>query len=125
SYGWNIGAKWAAGAMGAWRGASSSPVEKASGSTMAGASPVSDSAPSLTPGGNSELQVFFYAAQSGTAPRVSLSNALNQRFNVGSSREGFALAFADAAAPAANNVSPTYPATASISGSAAMTAQAI
>ena len=31
SYGWNISSNWAAGAMGAWRGASSSPIDNASG----------------------------------------------------------------------------------------------
>jgi hypothetical protein len=123
SYGWTIGSNWAAGVMGDWRGASASPIDKASGATAAGASPVSDSAPSLVPNNDNELQIYFYSSQAYTGPTLSLSPALSQRFNAKSSKEGFSLSFADVAAPSADNKSPAYPATASISGSAAMTAQ--
>jgi hypothetical protein len=122
SYSWNISSNWAAGVMGAWRGASTSPIDKASGSTSVGASLFSLSAPSLVPVNNKELQIYFYGAQSSTAPTVALSNALNQRLDEKSSKEGFTLAFADLAAPSAGNASATYPATVT---NAAMTAQAI
>ena len=126
SYGWNISSNWAAGVMGAWRGASVSPVDNTSGSTAAGASPVFDSAPSLISSNNNELQIYFYGSQAHADPTITLSSALTQRFDIGSLKEGFTLAFADLAAPAASNASPTYSATASISGSGAvMTAQAI
>ena len=36
SYGWNIGSNWAAGVMGAWRGASASPIDSAAGATAIG-----------------------------------------------------------------------------------------
>jgi hypothetical protein len=121
SYSWSISSNWAAGVMGDWRGASSSPLDNASGATAAGAS-VSLAAPSLTPGSNTELQVYFYGAQSATAPTVGLSSALKQRFDDKSSKEGFTLAFADLAAPSAGTASSTYPATTS---SAAMIAQAV
>ena len=92
----------------------------------AGASPVFDSAPSLISSNNNELQIYFYGSQAHADPTITLSSALTQRFDIGSLKEGFTLAFADLAAPAASNASPTYSATASISGSgAAMTAQAI
>ena len=81
-------------------------------------------APSLTPHSSNELQLYFYAAQSSSAPIITLSNALTQRFDTKSSKEGFTLADADLAAPSAGTASPTYSASASISGSA-MTAQAI
>ena len=125
SYAWNIGSNWAAGVIGAWRGASVTPVDNSSGSTAAGASPLSDSAPSLAPNNNNELQVYFYGSQSGAAPTITPANALNHRFDVGSSKEGFALAFDDLFAPPAGNGSPTYSATSSIAGTAAMTAQAV
>jgi hypothetical protein len=125
SYGWNMSSSWAAGVMGAWRGASSSPVDNASGATAAGASPVSDSAPSLTPSSNNELQIYFYGSQAYAGPTITLAGALTQRFDIKSSKEGFTLAFADLAAPSAGTASPTYAATASISGSPVMTAQAI
>jgi hypothetical protein len=111
--------------MGAWRGASSTPIDNASGATAAGASPVSVSAPSLTPTNNNELQLYFYGSQSHAGPTLALSGSLSQRFDVASTKEGFSLAFADVAAPPANNGSPTYAATASISGTAVMTAQAV
>lgn len=125
SYGWNISSNWAAGVMGAWRGVSAAPLDNASGSAAAGASPVSAFAPSLTPVGNSELQVYFYGAQSHAGPTVSVSSGLTQRFDLSSSKEGFTLAFADVSAPSANNPSSTYPGTANMSGGAAITAQAI
>jgi hypothetical protein len=125
SYGWNIGANWAAGVMGAWRGASSSPINAASGATAGGTTPIFASAPSLTPGMDNELQVYFYGSQSHAGPTVALSGAITQRFDVASAKEGFTLAFADLAAPSANFASSTYPAVASISGTAVLTAQAI
>ena len=125
SYGWNIGSNFAAGVMGAWRGASAAPMDVASGATAAGTSPVSSSAPSLTPANNNELQVYFYGAQAFAGPTITLSNSLTQRFDTISSKEGFSLAFADLAAPSAHTASPTYAAVSSISGSAVMTAQAV
>ena len=125
SYGWNITSNWAAGAMGAWRGASSSPLDNAAGATAAGNSPISAAAPSLSPSNNNELQVYFYSAQSHAGPALILSNSLAQRLDVSSSKEGFSLAFGDLAAPPAHNASPTYNATAIISGSEVMTAQAV
>jgi hypothetical protein len=124
-YGWNIGANWAAGAMGDWRGAVSPPLDVASGITKAGTSPVSATAPSLTPSNNGELQVCFYAAQAFAAPTLTLSSSLNRRFEVGSSKEGFALGFGDIGAPGAGTATGAYPASASISGSVALTAQTI
>jgi hypothetical protein len=123
SYGWNISSNFAAGAMGDWRGASG--IESSSGATAVGASPVSVSAPSLTPAKNGELQVYFYGSQSHAGPTLALSNPLAQRFNAISSKEGFSLAFGDLAAPFANNASPTYPATATVSGNAAITGEAV
>jgi hypothetical protein len=125
SYGWNIASNWATGAMGAWRGASASPIDNASGVTAAGTIQISVAAPSLTPITNGELQVYFYGSQSNTAPTLTLSNILDQRFNTSSSKEGFALAFGDLTAPFANAASASYPATASLSGSAVITAQAV
>ncbi len=125
AYGWKIGSNWAAGVIGAWRGAASSPIDDASGTTASGTSPVSASAPSLTPSNNNELQVYFYGAQSHAGPTIALSGALNPRFNAISSKEGFSLAIADLAAPSAHTASATYATTASISGSVVMTAQAV
>ncbi len=125
SYGWNISSNWAAGAMGAWRGASPAPIDGASGTTAAGALQITASAPSLTPNHNNELQVYFYGSQSSVGPTITPSSSVNQRFDSTSSKEGFALAFADLAAPFANNPSITYPAVASISGTAVVTAQAV
>ena len=96
SYAWNLSSNFAAGAMGAWRGASTTaPIDVASGAATGGLSPISESAPSLTPNNNNELQTFFYGAQAASAPAITPSSSLNQRFNLGSSKEGFALAFAD------------------------------
>ena len=125
SYGWNISSNFAAGVMGAWRGAAVSPIDSSSGATAAGVSPVSDSAPSLSPSSNNELQLYFYASQSHAGPTIALAGALTQRFDSISSKEGFTLAFADLAAPSAHTASAVYPAVANVSGSLAMTAQAI
>ena len=112
--------------IGAWRGASSTPLDGTSGTTAIGASPVSASAPSLVPNGNGELQVYFYGAQSHTGPTIALSSSLNQHFDIISSKEGFALAYGDLVAPPAGTQSPTYPAKATLSGTTeAMTAQAV
>jgi hypothetical protein len=123
SYGWNIGSNWAAGVMGAWRGASASPIDSAAGATAIGASPVSVSAPSLTPSSNNEMELYFYASQSGSAPSIVLAGPQAQLFDDRSSKEGFTLAFSDLTAPSASNAAATYPATASVSGSAAMIGQ--
>jgi hypothetical protein len=125
SYAWSISSNWAAGVMGAWRGASSSPIQTAAGTTAAGSNPVSISAPSLTPGQSNELQLYFYGSQASVAPSITLSGSLAQRFNTGSSKEGFALAFGDHAAPSMNNASPAYPAVVNAPGGPAVTAQAI
>lgn len=125
SYAWSLGSNYAAGVMGAWRGASSSPIAQSSGAGTSGGDPTSEAAPSLVPAGNGELQLYFYASQSASAPTLTLSNGLNQRLDVRSSKEGFSLAVADAAAPAANVASPTYAASATIGSGAAMTAQAV
>jgi hypothetical protein len=134
SYSWNISSNFAVAVMGAWRGTTLVPIENSSGATAAGNSPITVSAPSLTPNLNHELEVYFYASQAPTAPTLTLSGALNQRFNLSSLKEGFALAFADLPAPFANNASPTYPGTASTAntagtagtaGSAVITAQAM
>ena len=109
--------------MGAWRGASA--IDNASGLASAGGSPVTAAAPSLTPGNNNEFQVYFYGSQSHAGPQITVSSALSQRFDIISSKEGFTIAVADAAAPSAGNGSSTYPAVASMSGTAALTAQAV
>ena len=125
SYSWTISSTWTAGVMGAWRGTSGSPIDNSSGATTASFSPVSASAPSLTPSNNGELQVYFYGAQAFVGPTVTLSGALTQRFDLKSSNEGFTLAFGELAAPGAGIGSPTYAATATLPGSAAMSAQAV
>ena len=95
--------------MGAWQGVSSvSPIDNDSGATAGGASPLNDAAPSLTPAYNSELQVYFYGAQSFTGPAITLPGAITERTDVISSKEGFGLGFGDLAAPAAGKPSPTY-----------------
>jgi len=127
SYGWTISSQWAAGVMGAWRGASTvSPIDKNSGATAAGASPLTDAAPSLTPTYNNELQVYFYGSQSATGPTITLPAAITKRLDIISSKEGFTLGFGDLAAPSAGTASPTYTATATLAGGKpVMTAQAI
>ncbi len=127
SYSWSIASQYAAGIMGAWRGASaSSPVDQSSGAGASGASPVSDAAPSLTPTNNHELQVYFYGAQGVSSPSITEPGAIAQRTNAKSSKEGFTLAFGDLAAPSQGVASPTYAAMASIaSSSPVLTAQAL
>jgi hypothetical protein len=127
SYRWNISSQWAAGVMGAWRRASaSSPIDRSSGATAAGAGPISDAAPSLTPANNSELQVYFYGSQSFSAPTITQPGVITQRSNIRSAKEGFTLAFGDLAAVSAGTPSPTYAAMANLPGGMpVMTAQAI
>ena len=92
--------------MGAWRGASVSPIDQSSGATAAGPSPVSDAAPSLTPVGNNELQVYFYRSQNFAAPTIIEPGTILQRANDNSVKEGFTLAFGDLPAAFAGNPSP-------------------
>jgi len=127
SYTWYIGTQWAAGVMGAWRGVSSvTPIDNDSGATAAGASPLNDAAPSLTPATNNELQVYFYGAQSVTGPTITLPLTITERMDVTSSKEGFGLWFGDLVAPPAEIASPTYTATGTQdSGTLVMSAQAI
>jgi len=127
SYGWTISSQWAAGVMGAWQGAASvSPIDKASGATAGGASPLTDAAPSLTPTNNSELQVYFYGSQGAIGPTIILPGAITERLDDISSKEGFTVGFGDLAAPPAGTASPTYTAVAALaSGHLVMTAQAI
>ncbi len=128
SYSWQLASQYAAGVMGAWRGASSSPLDQSSGSTAAGSSPVTDAAPSLTPAVTNELQVYFYGSQNSAAPTITEPGAIAQRANDMSSKEGFTLAFGDLNAPPGGTASPTFIAMASaqIAGSKpVMTAQAV
>jgi hypothetical protein len=126
SYGWSIVSNYAAGAMGAWRGAATSPIDNTSGASATGTGSISAAAPLLTPSNDSEVQVYFYGSQSHAGPTISMSNALNQRFDTSSSKEGFTIALGDLAAPAGGNSSLTYTAGASISsGTLVMTAQAV
>ena len=112
--------------MGAWRGASVSPIDQSSGATAAGPRPVSDAAPSLTPVGNNELQVYFYGSQSFAAPTIIEPGTIVQRANDNSVKEGFTLALGDLPAPFAGNPSPTYIASSIFSGAMpVMTAQAV
>jgi hypothetical protein len=128
SYSWQLASQYAAGVMGAWRGASSSPLDQSSGSTAAGSSPVTDAAPSLTPAVTNELQVYFYGSQNSAAPTITEPGAIAQRANDMSYKEGFTLAFGDLNAPPGGTASPTFIAMASaqIAGSKpVMTAQAV
>ncbi len=124
SYSWNIASQYAAGVMGAWRGASGAPFDKSSGATASG-NPALAAAPSLMPSHNGELQVYFYASQNFAAPVISEPGAITSRANDRSSREGFALAFGDLAAPAQGVASPAYTASSSGSGGVVLTAQAV
>jgi Galactose oxidase, central domain/Kelch motif len=108
TYGWKIASQYAAGLMGAWRGASSSPIDLASGTTAAGPSPVSAAAPSLTPSNNNELQVYFYGSQNFNSPTITEPAAITSLANIESAKEGFTLAFGDLAAPPEGTASPTY-----------------
>jgi MSHA biogenesis protein MshQ len=127
SYGWTISSQYAAGVIGAWQGASSVlPIDNASGATAAGASPLPDAAPSLTPAYNSELQVYFYGAQSAVGPSITLPGAIAERMDASSSKEGFGLGFGDRAATSAGIPSPAYTAIAfQDSGTLVMTAQPV
>jgi len=127
SYGWTISSQYAAGVMGAWQGASSvSPIDTDSGATAEGFSPLPDAAPSLTPAYNSELQVYFYGAQSSVGPSITLPGAITELLDVVSSKEGFGLGFGDRAATAAGIPSPTFTAIAfQDSDTLVMTAQAV
>ena len=127
SYNWTISPQYAAGAIGAWRGASASPIDASSGARATGTTPISASAPSLTPTHTNELQVYFYAAQSFIAPTLGLPSMVTQRFNTRSSKEGFVLGIGDLAAPGAGTPSSPYVATATMSAGAkeVMTAQAV
>jgi hypothetical protein len=127
SYTWSLASQYAAGVMGAWRGASlASTIDNSSGATNAGMSPISDSAPSLTPSSNSELQVYFYGAQTSSAPTITESGAISSRSNFMSAKEGFTLAFGDLTAPPGGTTSLLYPATANFGSSIlVLTAQAV
>ena len=127
-YVWTLTAsQYAAGVIGAWQGASSVlPIDNASGATAGGFSPLPDAAPSLTPAYNSELQVYFYGAQSAVGPSITLPGAIAERMDASSSKEGFGLGFGDRAATSAGIPSPAYTAIATQdSGTLAMTAQAV
>jgi len=128
SYSWTLTtSQYAAGVIGAWQGASSvTPIDTSSGATAAGASPLEDTAPSLTPANYNELQVYFYGAQSSTAPSITLPGAITEHMDAVSSKEGFGLGFGDLAAPPGGTPSPTYNAFAfQDSGTLVMTAQAV
>jgi hypothetical protein len=127
SYSWKIASQYAAGVMGAWRGASaSSPVDQSSGAAAAGASPLSAAAPSLTPSNNNELQVYFYCSQNFLAPVISEPGAITSLANIASSKEGFTLAFGQLAAPPEGMASPTYVAMSTFSrATPVLTAQAV
>jgi hypothetical protein len=126
SYNWNINPQWAAGVMGAWRGAGTlAPIDNASGAAVIGPNPLNNSAPSLTPVLDNELEVYFYGAQASKGPTITVAGALNQHFNTISSMEGFSFAIADSAAPGAGTPSSTYVATSSLVSSSAFTAQAV
>jgi CSLREA domain-containing protein len=124
SYSWNISSQFAAGVMGDWRGVSGSPIDTTSGTTAVG-NPAVSGAPSLTPIGSGELQVYFYAGQNLRAPVISQPGAIMSLANDPSSKEGFTLAFGQLAAPFGGVPSPVYNASATGSGPVVMTAQAV
>jgi hypothetical protein len=123
SYSWNISNQYVAGVMGGWRGTSAQPIDRSSGAIAAGPTPLSDMAPALTPSANGELQAYFYGAQGDTKPTLKLSPSITTRSNTTSPVEGFVLAFADLAAPAAGRASSIYSVT--VKGGGAATAQAV
>ena len=128
SYSWSLAPQYAAGDIGAWRGASATPIDLSSGASAGGPNPVSSAAPSLTPNHNNELLVYFYGAQSFLAPTITEPGAIAQRSNIKSSKEGFTLASGDRAAPGQGTPSGTFTAMASTSvtgGMQVMTAQSI
>ena len=91
SYTWNLAPQYAAGVMGAWRGASiGSPIDQSSGATASGigVNSISKAAPSLTPTNNDELQLYFYGSQSGGSPTITEPGAIIQRANMRSLKEG-------------------------------------
>jgi hypothetical protein len=101
--------QYAAGVIGAWQGAASvSPIDKASGATAGGTSPLTDAAPSLTPANNNELQVYFYGAQSAVGPSITLPALITGLLDTRSSKEGFGLGFGDLAAPSSGILSSVY-----------------
>ena len=124
SYSWNISSQFAAGVMGDWRGVSGSPIDTTSGTTAVG-NPAVSGAPSLTPIGSGELQVYFYAGPKLRAPVISQPGAIMSLANDPSSKEGFTLAFGQLAAPFGGVPSPVYNASATGSGPVVMTAQAV
>jgi len=126
-YSWTISSQWAAGVIGAWRGASSlTPIDTSSGATAGGASPLTDAAPSLIPANNNELQVYFYGAQSNVGPSITLPALITERMDAVSSKEGYGLGFGDLAAPSAGTPSLTYTAVGTQdSGTLVMSAQAV
>ncbi len=77
---------------------------------------MSDAAPSLTPGNNNELQVYFYGSQSFSAPTVAQPGAITALSNLRSAKEGFTVALGELAAPPAGTASPTYTAMANFPG---------
>jgi hypothetical protein len=127
SYSWTINSQLAAGVMGAWRGASTvfAPIDNDSGAAVTGPNPLLNSAPSLSPRANGELQVYFYGAQAAQGLTITLSVALTHRIDTASSKEGFTLAIADLAAPSNGMPSPTHTATSSMASSSAFSAQAV
>ena len=120
SYKWNLNFEWVAGAMAAWRGASSSPIDVTTGSAVSGDEPLTAGPPSSSPSYGNELRLVFYASQDVAAPLISLPGTLSQRLNAGSSKEGFTLAFADVDASVTGL---DYSAT--VTGSSLLTAQSI
>ena len=132
-YDWTLTTpQYAAGIIGDWRGASSSPLDQSSGAAAGGgANPIVLAAPSLTPFANGELQVYFYGTQNFAAPTLTEPPAINDHFNVMSSKEGFTLGFGDLSAPFAGQMSPIYnasskfPATGTPMGFPVLTAQAV
>jgi len=125
SYSWTIAPQYAAGVMGAWRGASASPLDQSSGAVAGGGNPALVAAPSLTPVHNNELQVYFYGSQAAAAPTITEPGAINQHANLPSSLEGFTLAFGDLAAPFQAVASPTYTASSSSPSIPVITGQAV
>jgi hypothetical protein len=98
---WNISAQWAAGAMAAWRGAASSPIDVATGTSATGKSPLSATPPLAAASYGNELRLCFYASQADSAPDISLPGTLTQRMDANSTKEGFTLAFGDVGASTA------------------------
>ena len=87
SYTWTIASNFAVGVMGAWRGPPSLPIENTSGATASGTSPVTVSAPSLTPEQQSRPAGIFLwrpGAQCADSGLVESANsALQHEFREG------------------------------------------